>query len=257
VSIFLFYFWSLIIVRYGYSGPNGPDKWGSLSPIFQTCESGKSQSPIDINDNDVVKNNNLEKLEGEYKPVEATLVNTGYNIIVHFDDPEAGELTIDGKTYKLKQMHWHTPSEHTMNGTQYPMELQVVHKADDGSFTIIAVLYEYGEKEDPILKKIKDELVELGEDKCSMKEESEVEIKKIEFKMLKEKAPKYYRYEGSLTFPPCTEKVIWNIIAKVKTVTKEQVKAVTNPLEYDFKVNARPVQPLNGRKVEISKSHYD
>ncbi|CAN1303149.1 Dioscorin DB3S, partial [Linum perenne] len=99
------------------SGPNGPDKWGSLSPIFQTCESGKSQSPIDINDNDVVKNNNLEKLEGEYKPVEATLVNTGYNIIVR-TNPEAGELTIDGKTYKLKQMHWHTPSEHTMNGTQ-------------------------------------------------------------------------------------------------------------------------------------------
>ncbi|CAN0879501.1 Alpha carbonic anhydrase 1, chloroplastic [Linum grandiflorum] len=138
-----------------------------------------------------------------------------YIHFIQLEDPEAGELKIDGKAYKLKQIHWHSPSEHTFNGTVYPLELHVVHKAKDGTSAVLAVLYDYGEKEDGLIKKIKDELAELAKDKCSPEEESQVPIKKIEFKMLKGRAPKYYRYEGSLTFPPCTEQVSWNVIAKI------------------------------------------
>ncbi|CAI0391827.1 unnamed protein product [Linum tenue] len=238
-------------VSFGYCEQNGPEKWGSLSPKYEACGSGKSQSPIDIKSKEAVENSKLEKLDGDYHSVEAILINNGHNIMIHFDD-SPGELQIDGKSYKLKQLHWHTPSEHTIDGQQYPLELHMVHQADDGSFTVAAILYEDGD-EDKFLKKIKDELEELAKDKCSADEEAQVPLKKLEYKMLKKSPHSYYRYTGSLTAPPCSENVIWSVLADARTVSKEQVKALTEPLAEGYRMNARPVQPLNGRKVELYK----
>ncbi|CAL1394821.1 unnamed protein product [Linum trigynum] len=243
-------------VSFGYSGPNGPAKWGSLSPKYQACGSGKSQSPIDIRRKEAVEEKKLQKLEGNYRSVGASLINTGRNVMVHFDD-SPGELEIEGKTYRLKQMHWHSPSEHTIDGQQYALELHMVHQADDESFAVAAILYEYG-PQDKFLKKMKDELQELAKDKYSADEEAQVPLKKkMKCKMLKKSTShhKYYRYVGSITSPPCSENVIWSVLARPKTVSREQVKALTAPLPDGFKVNARPVQPLNGRRVELFKQH--
>ncbi|CAN1772137.1 Alpha carbonic anhydrase 1, chloroplastic [Linum perenne] len=238
------------VVNFGYTGPKGPLKWGSLSPNYKECDIGKLQSPIDINRQDVVENKKLERLKGNY---------------VHYDDLHAGELEVDGKTYKLQQMHWHSPSEHTFDGHQYPLELHLVHQSDDGIFTVVSVLHEYGPNEDSLIKKIRVELEELAEEKKSLKsskqgrtaaasEPPQVKLrKKIEYKMLKKKTHKYYRYTGSLTSPPCTQNVTWNILAKVRSVSQEQVKALKDLLSADCKANARPIQPLNGRKVEVYK----
>ena len=53
----------------------------------------------------------------------------------------------------------------------------------------------------------------------------------------------YYSFEGSLTTPPCTEGVTFYILKTPTNMSKAQVQA------FPFKVNARPVQPLNGRKI--------
>ena len=39
--------------------------------------------------------------------------------------------TYDGTTYRLAQLHFHTPSEHHVRGTFFPMELHLVHVAVD------------------------------------------------------------------------------------------------------------------------------
>lgn len=54
----------------------------------------------------------------------------------------------------------------------------------------------------------------------------------------------YYRYSGSLTTPPCTEGVRWHILTTPATVSTQQLAA------FPFRMNARPVQPINGRVVE-------
>ena len=56
----------------------------------------------------------------------------------------------------------------------------------------------------------------------------------------------YYSYEGSLTTPPCTEGVTFYILQTPAALSKAQVDA------FPFKKNARPVQPLNGRKISAS-----
>jgi carbonic anhydrase len=53
----------------------------------------------------------------------------------------------------------------------------------------------------------------------------------------------FYNYEGSLTTPPCTEGVQFYILKKPVDISKDQVG------KFPFKLNARPVQNLNGRKI--------
>ncbi|GFP89458.1 alpha carbonic anhydrase 1 chloroplastic [Phtheirospermum japonicum] len=101
--------------QFTYSGTTGPDKWGSLSPNFSMCVNGKAQSPINIVTSKAVLNKNLKPLLRSYGPTNVTLVNNKFNIGVRYPD-HSGVLTIDNKIYTLKQMHWHAPSEHRIDG---------------------------------------------------------------------------------------------------------------------------------------------
>ncbi|XP_058204918.1 alpha carbonic anhydrase 1, chloroplastic [Rhododendron vialii] len=234
---------------FSYSGNNGPDKWGSLSPIYAPCSNGKWQSPIDIEKDKVVLNKTLKPLVSNYYPTNATLVDHGYNVGVLFGN--AGVLIVDGKNYTLLQMHWHIPSEHKINGVSYAAELHLVHKASDGGFSVVAVLYKLGHP-DPIVAKVQRKLSELEKEvRARHKVVAQVAVGTFETQKLKRHPHKYYRYGGSLTTPPCSESVIWHVLAKVRSISREQVEALDAPLESTCKRNCRPVQPLNGRRVEL------
>ncbi|PIN16814.1 Carbonate dehydratase [Handroanthus impetiginosus] len=104
-------------IEFTYSGATGPDKWGSLDPKFWMCANGKSQSPINIVTTKVVLNKNLKPLIRSYDSENVTLVNNKFNVGVRYPD-HSGSLIIDNKVYTLKQMHWHAPSEHRIDGQQ-------------------------------------------------------------------------------------------------------------------------------------------
>ncbi|KAI4318824.1 hypothetical protein MLD38_032489 [Melastoma candidum] len=235
---------------YSYVGEKGPASWGKLDPSFSTCASGKIQSPVDIVRDQAVVNKSLAPLTRECHPSNATLVNNGFVIGVLFEDGRAGGMMLNGKNYALKQLHWHSPSEHTLDSTQYPLELHLVHSAPDGSLAVIAILYDYGQA-DPFLAKITNQLKELAQDSCSADEESHIPLGVISIRQVKRGTRKYYRYVGSLTSPPCTEQVTWSILGKVRSVGKEQVELLKAPLGADYKNNSRPVQELEGRKIEL------
>ncbi|GJY36223.1 bifunctional monodehydroascorbate reductase and carbonic anhydrase nectarin-3 [Tanacetum coccineum] len=69
----------------------------------------------------------------------------------------------------------------------------------------------------------------------------------IDPRQIKVGSRKYYRYIGSLTTPPCTQNVIWTIVNKVRTVSREQLHAIREAVHDDAEVNSRAVQPLNNR----------
>jgi len=236
-------------ISFGYTGVHGPEKWGSLSPLFSACSNGKRQSPVNIVKNKVVRNKNLKPLTRDYSTANATLVNNGFNIGLLFEE-NVGVLVADGKNFSLKQMHWHSPSEHRINGEQFPTELHMVHKAADGSFAVVSILYQYGDA-DPLLSKIKNELNELAKEVCAKNEESHIPVKALDTKHMEKKTRKYYRYIGSLTTPPCTENVTWSILGKVRSISKEQVELLQAPLDSTCKKNSRPLQELNGRQIEL------
>ncbi|KAJ8899555.1 hypothetical protein K2173_018529 [Erythroxylum novogranatense] len=244
---------AVISARFSYSGSTGPDKWGSLSSDYKTCDSGKAQSPIDIKKDDVKESDKYEPLNREYKSAKATLINNHFGLSVRYDG-DCGGMTVGGKNYTLKQFHWHYPSEHLIDGKQYDAELHVVHMAEDGSISVVAILFEYGDS-DPFVSKLRKGVEKMEEEKCKEDEESHIDLGNMSTKLLKKKSDKYYRYVGSLTTPPCAENVTWTVLAKVRKISEEQVKSLRAPLDEDCQNNSRPVQPLNGRTVELySKS---
>ncbi|XP_073013563.1 alpha carbonic anhydrase 1, chloroplastic-like [Typha latifolia] len=236
-------------VQFGYGGATGPNYWGSLNQEFALCTKGKQQSPIDIANDGVSYDPELESLTRDYDSANATLVDNGINIGLRFHDT-VGEVVVNGKNYTLKQLHWHSPSEHTINGQRFPVELHLVHISEDGNITVVAILYKYGHA-DPFLFQMRDKVAELAKENCSGDEEAHIPAGAVRVKSLSRRTRKYFRYVGSLTTPPCTENVIWNILGKVREMTEEQVAALRAPLSAGYKNNSRPTQPVNGRTVQL------
>ncbi|KMT06781.1 hypothetical protein BVRB_7g159400 [Beta vulgaris subsp. vulgaris] len=211
------------------------------------CSSGKRQSPIDINTYEVVLNKTLEPLDRDYHINKGTLVTNGTHVEMTFSG--GGVLKINGKAYDLKKVQFHTPSEHHLNGIQYAAELQQVHEAADGSRAVVAILFKDGGPSCTNLDMIMPQLKELAKTPC-VGHEQKVDIRKFDLSFLRRWPRDYYRYPGSLTSPPCDENVIWNVLCEAKTISTEQITALSAPLCEENKNNARPVQPLNGRKVQ-------
>ncbi|XP_028106369.1 alpha carbonic anhydrase 4-like [Camellia sinensis] len=216
----------------------GPRKWGKVNPHWKSCGNGKLQSPIDVVDQRVKVFPNLGKLKKDYKPAPATLKNRGHDIAVEWKG-DAGKININGTRYKLLQCHWHSPSEHTFNGTRYHLELHIVHLSSCGTIAVVGIVYKYGQP-DPFLAKL------INHIKSTDKERYLGIVNPGDIKF---GSRKYYRYIGSLTVPPCTEGVIWTIVKKVRTVSRDQVQALRDAVHDGFEANARPIQQLDGRTI--------
>uniref|UniRef100_A0A0D9XP57 Alpha-carbonic anhydrase domain-containing protein n=1 Tax=Leersia perrieri TaxID=77586 RepID=A0A0D9XP57_9ORYZ len=229
--------------EYGYAAGSklGPENWGKLSPEYKLCGEGKKQSPIDIVTKQATPNPNLDSLNRTYNAADGTLMT--------FEPGKVGTVKVNGKVYSFKKVTWHAPSEHTINGQRHPLELHLTHAADDGSLAVIAVLYKYGAP-DSFYFQLKKKLAELAADKCNFGEESaQVAVGLVHLRSLQKRTGSYFRYVGSTTAPPCTEGVVWNVLGKIRQISKEQVGLITAliPAAGD----ARPTQPLNGRSVQF------
>ncbi|KAK6151316.1 hypothetical protein DH2020_013951 [Rehmannia glutinosa] len=197
----------------------GPEQWGQLNPKWETCETGSHQSPIDLRDGKVEVLSQLGKLNRTYKPAPAVIRNRGHDIMVQWTG-DAGGIIINGTEYKLKQCHWHTPAEHRVLGQSFNMELHMVHNNSQGQVAVVGILYVFGHP-DAFLEKF------LPRDLNSVSEEG-TDLGVVNPRDIKLGSRKYFRYIGSLTVPPCTEGVIWTVLKKVRTVSREQVRALRN-----------------------------
>ncbi|XP_020586701.1 alpha carbonic anhydrase 7-like [Phalaenopsis equestris] len=223
----------------------GPDHWGDIHRDWATCSKGKMQSPIDLNDRRVQHLHYLGDLNRSYRSANAVIKNRGHDIMVKWED-DAGEIWINGTKFSLLQVHWHTPSEHTINNHKYAMELHMVHqRASDNKFAVVAILYTIGRPDTFLTQMMK--YIKLVSDK----REVEVKIGIVDPRNIKRGSRRYYRYIGSLTTPPCTEGVVWTVIRKVRTVSKEQLKLLKEAVEDGYEKNARPSQGIDGRVVQL------
>jgi len=230
-----------------YEGDEGPAHWGTISPRFASCLSGRAQSPIDIvapsrgaTTDAIALNFAPASLRIIHHDHVADAVNTGHTIQVNYTDGDT--LTVGGRAYQLVQYHFHAPSEHTVNGKQFPMEMHLVHTNAEGQLAVIGVLIAEGAHNaafDPIWANLP-----------VMKDvEHHLEHVKVDVDALLPQARTTYRYEGSLTTPPCSEGVEWFVMTTPIALSKAQIDAFTAL----FHFNSRPVQPLNRRTVVTDK----
>lgn len=218
--------------HFAYEGKDGPKEWGELDPAWETCGTGKQQSPIEISP----RAGKASPIEFHYKPTPGTVIDNGHTLQVNLSP--GSTIDIDQHIYQLVQFHIHTPSEHVIAGEHYPMELHLVHKDEDGKLAVIGVMYDLGAESKP-----------LGQVWSSWPKKPNVESKlKKPFdpsKLLPDTRT-VFRYEGSLTTPPCTEGVLWNVMRRTMTESKTDLDLIGLRLS----ANARPTQPINDRKVE-------
>ncbi|XP_075637623.1 carbonic anhydrase Nec1-like isoform X2 [Castanea sativa] len=205
--------------------PKGPEHWGELKLEWATCKNGQSQSPIDILNKDVQVNINPGDLRLNYKASNAIIKNTGPSVEVEWVG-DAGSIQINGKQYSLQQCRWHSPAEHLINGQRYDLELHLVHVNTSNQVSVVRTQFYQILKPDSFLSKFTEEL------KTLVNNRGERAIGVIDPRKTNTDTFKYYRYNGSLTTPPCDEGVTWIVNAK-----------------YSGKDNARPVQTLNDRKI--------
>ncbi|KAL6530495.1 hypothetical protein OROMI_028384 [Orobanche minor] len=231
------------LFSYVVGADDGPQNWASLSANWTLCGTGKSQSPINIFDYRVVFWPSLGNLNIiKYKPAPARIRNRGHDIEVKWTG-DAGGIIIKNSEYKLQQSHWHIPSEHTINGVRFNMELHIVHIDSEGNIAVVAIFYKLGMPDSflatllPYLESVDGEGTDLGA----------VDPWRIGFP----DRSNYYRYNGSLTTPPCSEDVTWTIYKRVKTVSAQQIRALWDAVHDGSTGNARPLQPLNRRIVYL------
>ncbi|KAL4197101.1 hypothetical protein AMTRI_Chr04g249590 [Amborella trichopoda] len=223
----------------------GPKHWGELYPEWRACSNGDMQSPIDLLHERVEVLPNLGRLQRKYKPAKAILKNRGHDIMLKWGKSGAGTLEINQTDYVLKQCHWHSPSEHTFNGSRYHLEVHLVHQSKDGKNAVVGITYKIG-RPDTFLKELMGNISSIADSK-----NAEAQVGVVDPRHIKMGSRKYYRYMGSLTTPPCTQGVAWNIVKKVRTVSREQLRLLRAAVHDEAEANARPTQPINKRVVDL------
>ena len=218
--------------HWGYTGNMGPEHWAGLNPKNTACN-GKNQSPVNIANAVSAK---LPQIKFNYTQASANMVNNGHAVQINF--PQGNSIQVEGTVFSLKQLHFHAPSENQINGKHFDMEVHFVHADSKGNLAVIALMVEEGKQNEALASAFA---------KLPMTEGQSLDIAHLvqPDKMLPI-SRKYYRFNGSLTTPPCSEGVRWYVMQQPVTASKQQIEGFKQSMKG---ANNRPVQPLNARVI--------
>lgn len=219
--------------HWGYSGEAGPENWAKLDSKNILCSIGKNQSPIDITN---PMQADLQPMKLDYRAEALEVENNGHTIQVNH--APGSTLVVSGRTFELKQFHFHAPSENRVGGKQFPLEVHLVHADKDGNLAVLAVMFEAGAA-NPALEKLWVAMPGKAGNKIALPAG-------ISAAAMLPADKDYYRFNGSLTTPPCSEGVSWFVAKKPASASHAQVEQFTRAVGF---ANNRPVQAINARPV--------
>ena len=222
--------------HWDYEGATGPSNWSKLDAANRVCSTGTQQSPIDLSEPVIAQQSDLS-LGWKTRP--DTIVNNGHTIQLNFS--EGSILSLGKRTYGLTQFHFHQPSEHRVNGKSFAMEAHFVHAAAGGGGLAVVGVFMVPGKTNEVFNKIVSTM--------PAKESSPVPADRaIDPNGLMPARQDYYRYEGSLTTPPCSETVDWLVLTDHIEVADVDIAGFAKL----YPMNARPVQNSNRRFILTS-----
>ncbi|KAJ8248738.1 hypothetical protein GJAV_G00227200 [Gymnothorax javanicus] len=246
------------------AGPNGEDNWHEHFPFCQ----GTFQSPIDLKPELFRYDPSLEPIEvREYNlsfNEQLTMDNNGHSVQLSL--PPRMHLSGLPHRYSAAQLHLHwgspsipTGSEHTIDGKQFTAEMHVVHFNSD-RYPNASVA---ADKSDGLA--VLGVLIEIGDYNPSFGEflkyldgvkykDQRIQVPAFDIRgLLPAKMDEYYRYDGSLTTPPCYPSVLWTVFRHPVTISKEQFLVLATSLFTSGQQESSPVV-LNGNYRRLQDS---
>lgn len=223
---------------WSYTGSNGPEYWGDVRDA-SACKIGQEQSPIDI-DNVIARTAKTASAPTINYSQSANLrINDNGHTIVYTPTTHNNTINIKNEIFELKQFHYHTPSEHQFGGQSYPSEIHFVHANSSGNLAVIGVMLQQG-KANEVLR------ILLNGTQLSAANQVEFTANKVDLSALIPDMPIFYNYAGSLTTPPCSEKVKWYVTQQPLELAGDQLAIMTDL----YQGNSRPIQSQGSRVVE-------
>ncbi|XP_010864130.2 carbonic anhydrase 12 [Esox lucius] len=249
--------------KWTYTGPHGEHHWSMHYPF---C-GGSFQSPIDIQTRQLSFDPSLRPIELQNYNLSAneqlTLGNNGHSVVLSL--PRKMYISSLPQRYTAAQLHLHwgsshlpSGSEHTINGHQFAAEMHLVHFNSDrypnisiaadksDGLAVLGVLIEIGEYNpvvDHFLKYING--IKYRDQK--------VQVPAFNIRgLLPTRLDEYYRYDGSLTTPPCYPSVLWTVFKTPVTISLKQFRTLATAMYSSHQQETVPV-PMNSN---FRKPHY-
>jgi carbonic anhydrase len=224
---------------WNYQGKTGPLLWGKLDPAYETCSRGHEQSPVDIRGAHL--SSTLQPIQFHYLGGPVKLENDGRGITATVDP--GSYMIQSGVRYNLVRYEFHHPSEHAVKGRLSDMEVDLVHKSEQGQWAILAVRLNE-ERGDPnaTIATLWENLPKTAGARGQISD-------MVDPAGLLPADRGYWTYTGSELTPPCAEGVRWFILENEISISREQLRAFTNL----FRMNTRPLQALHGRRIEANE----
>lgn len=269
------------------------DIWRNSYP---SC-GGNHQSPIDFEDacfpGSVTRVNNSIRIKllnyytqlpydgvNGATPHKLTLKNNGHTAKMFLDgtnqpndwSPKLTGSVVNHDIYQFNELHFHWDendtrgSEHSIHGSRQALEMHLVHwntkyssmaeaaTKPDG-LAVMAILFSPNIKENRLISPIidyLDDIIPFGS-----------EVLMHEHFTLRSLLPytfqTFYRYQGSLTTPPCSQSVTWIVVTQVQRIGYSQLNEFTLLDNIENSVvgdTNRALQPLNDRVVEVSSDSH-
>jgi carbonic anhydrase len=262
-----------------------------------TCKEGMEQSPIDLPLPHLVTDSPVKPLFQYSEVGPESDITTLDNLVMAGEDIKLrnfdGHLTLyhhnfgkvvtlDGAVFKAEEITFHTPSNHKIDGKSFPLEVSIIHygisKGDIAKQVILSFLFE---KKAGIYNQFIDDLDFLNLPNTSQKVKNiinKIYIPKILFEARGEnddqiimmKPFSFYTYQGSLPFPPCTERTIHYVASKPLRIGSTALQLFTEALRVpdqiksdgsSFDVIVSDTLPVSNREIQELKGrpifHYD
>lgn len=222
----------------------GPAKWGTL-PGDELCATGKQQTPINFVSR-TAKSQDLPNLVFTYKPTSLSMTNNGHTVQMAYGPGSTLGRVGSSNTVSLTQFHFHDPSEHTVDGVSYPMEIHLVHVDAAGKPAAVVGIFVKAGNEHAGLAKAFQNLPAHSGDKSAPAGVM------VDAGALLPAEKTFFTYAGSLTTPPCSEGVTWYVFKNPIEMSAAQIAAFSK-LEHLSHTN-RPIQSLGGRVVAVDST---
>ena len=186
-------------VKWGYDGKGAPEHWAQLSEEYATCGAGRS----------AISGRHCTGTKREmlrpFRSHTAATLNPSATMaeLVHVDYAAGNTLSVGQRTFALKSAHFHSPSEHLIDGASFAAEMHLVHADADGNLAVVGLLFRSGTPS-PVAQEILDGAPAVGD--------TVVKGFTLNARGYVPDELGYYRYNGSKTTPPCDEPVDWYVM---------------------------------------------